>query len=680
MKNQIRMTGCLALIVFFAIVFFAPLPAAAGVPTQVNFQGYLTDRHGDPLADGDYRMQFFLFDADTGGNQLWNPNSGETQMVTVTGGVYQVQLGAVEPLDYRVFDRGVAWLEIVIEGETLSPRQPITAAAYSLKAGDADTLQGQSAGAFGDITGVTAGTGLVGGGTSGSVTIAASTSYLQQRIVGTCPAGSSIRVVNTDGSVTCEADTTGITTEIDPTVPASVKDGIAWGELSGIPAGFSDGVDNDSGGDITAVYAGTGLNGGGAGGNVTVNVNVPLSLSGTSSSPIIYGNNSGNGFGLHGGGTGVGAGVRGYHTNGNWGYLGSASYGVHGTTGSGTAGYFDSSSGYGLLVNRGNVGIGTLTPAAKLEVNGGLHTTPDGEGKLRVGRFSSLYPHSYISADGDASSLRLQIGDSTKMTVDSDGNVGIGTGSSGTIAERLHVVGDLLVEESGGDDVINVSSTTVRIGGAGGENDVNLEVMDPTIADQAFRFDAGMAMLYLGSGSSTTAGDDGDLIIYDSAGTQTITMDGATGRTTTRELRITGGSDLSEQFDIRGEDVEIAPGMVVSIDPDRPGHLSVSDCSYDNKVAGIVSGAGGIKPGMMMGQVGTEADGQHPVALTGRVYCWADATADPIRPGDLLTTATRPGHAMKVVDHAKANGAILGKAMTGLDDGTGLVLVLVSLQ
>jgi hypothetical protein len=35
---------------------------------------------------------------------------------------------------------------------------------------------------------------------------------------------------------------------------------------------------------------------------------------------------------------------------------------------------------------------------------------------------------------------------------------------------------------------------------------------------------------------------------------------------------------------------------------------------------------------------------------------------------------------MKVTDRDRAGGAVIGKAMTGLDDGTGLVLVLVSLQ
>jgi hypothetical protein len=68
------------------------------------------------------------------------------------------------------------------------------------------------------------------------------------------------------------------------------------------------------------------------------------------------------------------------------------------------------------------------------------------------------------------------------------------------------------------------------------------------------------------------------------------------------------------------------------------------------------------------------------VALSGRVYVKADATPAAIRPGDLLTTSERPGHAMKVADHTRSQGAILGKAMSALKEGTGFVLVLVTLQ
>ncbi|WP_457667561.1 hypothetical protein [Thiolapillus sp.] len=176
----------------------------------------------------------------------------------------------------------------------------------------------------------------------------------------------------------------------------------------------------------------------------------------------------------------------------------------------------------------------------------------------------------------------------------------------------------------------------------------------------------------------------GYIQLYDSAGNATITLDGETGgdgRITTQELAITGGSDFSEQFDINSPVTPVEAGMLVSIDPQNPGKLIPSNEPYDRKVAGIVSGAGGVKPGMMMGQSGTIADGEYPVALTGRVYALVDTReGGEIRPGDLLTTSSVPGHAMKATNAEKRSGAIIGKAMTSLKEGKGLVLVLVSLQ
>ncbi len=143
-------------------------------------------------------------------------------------------------------------------------------------------------------------------------------------------------------------------------------------------------------------------------------------------------------------------------------------------------------------------------------------------------------------------------------------------------------------------------------------------------------------------------------------------------------LKISGGADLAEPFDVQGDDVE--PGTVVSIDPTHPGQLKPAEQAYDRCVAGVVSGAGGIDAGLLMGKEGSVADGEHPIALTGRVYCRATAANGAIQPGDLLTTSDISGHAMKVTDHTRAQGAVIGKAMTSLAEGHGLVLVLVSLQ
>ncbi|MFN8453925.1 MAG: hypothetical protein U0401_04505 [Anaerolineae bacterium] len=144
-------------------------------------------------------------------------------------------------------------------------------------------------------------------------------------------------------------------------------------------------------------------------------------------------------------------------------------------------------------------------------------------------------------------------------------------------------------------------------------------------------------------------------------------------------LQITGGADLAEPFAVAGPET-IEPGLVVAIDPQHPGQLRLATAAYDRMVAGVASGAGGIQPGLTMQQEDSAAAGDVPVSLAGRVYVWADASYGPISPGDLLTTSTTPGHAMKVSDYDRAQGAILGKAMGELKAGQGLVLVLVSLQ
>jgi UDP-N-acetylmuramyl tripeptide synthase len=144
-------------------------------------------------------------------------------------------------------------------------------------------------------------------------------------------------------------------------------------------------------------------------------------------------------------------------------------------------------------------------------------------------------------------------------------------------------------------------------------------------------------------------------------------------------ITIEGGADLAEPFKITSGEIEVPQGAVVVIDDQNPGHLKVSNQAYDTRVAGVVSGANGIQPGIQMQQQGM-LDGGKNVALTGRVYVQADAANGAINPGDLLTTSSTPGHAMKVTNHTQAQGAILGKAMTGLSKGRGLVLVLVTLQ
>jgi len=141
-------------------------------------------------------------------------------------------------------------------------------------------------------------------------------------------------------------------------------------------------------------------------------------------------------------------------------------------------------------------------------------------------------------------------------------------------------------------------------------------------------------------------------------------------------LEMGEGLDYAEGFDVSGES-EAAPGSVLVIDPDNPGALRVSSQPYDTRVAGVVSGANGLGSAIRVGGEQFDRD----VALAGRVYCNVDASEAAVEPGDLLTTSATPGYAMKVMEHARAQGAILGKAMQPLARGAkGQILVLVTLQ
>ena len=260
----------------------------------------------------------------------------------------------------------------------------------------------------------------------------------------------------------------------------------------------------------------------------------------------------------------------------------------------------------------------------------------------------------------------------------------------------------------GGDPSVNVMAFApdgyVGVGTSAPQNKLHVKV------------GSGTNCLSVENGSSTSwlnlyEGGDGPAIIWNSGGTNNvlrfgtwteitestpstwsekmrITSDGKVGIGTdspTEKLDVNGairirGSDLSEKFDVSPAGTQPKPGHVVCIDPGNPGKLIVSTKAYDRTVAGVISGAGGITTGITMGQPDTLADGAQRVALTGRVYAYADASNGTIEPGDLLTTSDTPGHVMKVADFDKAHGAVIGKAMTRLEAERGLVLVLVSLQ
>jgi hypothetical protein len=135
------------------------------------------------------------------------------------------------------------------------------------------------------------------------------------------------------------------------------------------------------------------------------------------------------------------------------------------------------------------------------------------------------------------------------------------------------------------------------------------------------------------------------------------------------------GADLAEQFGVVGE-LAAEPGCVVVLAGDD--RVRVSDRAYDRRVAGVVSGAGSYRPALILDrQAGSD---RRPLALTGKVWCNAEADSGPIAVGDLLTTSATPGHAMRASDQGRAFGAVIGKALGSLESGRGLLPILVALQ
>lgn len=193
---------------------------------------------------------------------------------------------------------------------------------------------------------------------------------------------------------------------------------------------------------------------------------------------------------------------------------------------------------------------------------------------------------------------------------------------------------------------------------------------------QLFDF-SGKPFAYLGNfdgyGGLALGGADrfpGRIALYKGNLGEQIVLDAETGDIVLKN------ADCAEEFDMSEPTAEA--GTVLVLD-EEPGRLRPSAEPYDTRVAGVISGAGDYRPGIVLDRKGPRA-GRRPVALMGKVFCQVEADSSPVRPGTLLTTSAKPGYAMAATDRERAFGAVLGKALSGLESGCGLVPVLVALQ
>lgn len=362
-------------------------------------------------------------------------------------------------------------------------------------------------------------------------------------------------------------------------------------------------------------------------------------------------------------------------------------------------------SGSNIFYNAGRVGVGTASPTAPLMVNGswdpgdvphlrltGQKPTIEWDTTVQPGGISTLRNYSWILHQGNTHLGGLDFWTRNHrlselpgpwqhvLSLTPDRSISFGSSMRQMIhlfdtSYGIGIQNGVQYQRTGGAFAWYLGGThndATFNPGAGGRTLLTLEdyVASANVAELRFghptRHGApGRALVDAGSELIVNFGDDWG-----------VTRIGGS-KVSVKVLEITGGADLAEPFKM--SEGQLTPGSVVVIDEENPGHLKLAAQAYDQRVAGIISGANGVKPGIALHQEGALEGGQN-VALTGRVYVRADASTGPIKPGDLLTTSDTPGHAMKVGDHAKSQGAILGKAMTGLKSGQGLVLVLVTLQ
>ncbi|MGW6726010.1 hypothetical protein ACWF9G_08910 [Nocardia sp. NPDC055029] len=352
-----------------------------------------------------------------------------------------------------------------------------------------------------------------------------------------------------------------------------------------------------------------------------------------------------------------------------------------------------------LALSSTAVGIGTTSPEALLQVAGNVRLEKNGSPKLGIRSRGNGTQHYSLRATNDADAaggrrfvIRNESEQRDDLILDNAGNIqtpgdvrlekngspklGIRSRGNGTQHYSLRATNDadavggrrfvIRNESEQRDDLILDNAGDVRLAGDL-QLDRRLAIQPRGLGVQNYSLratdlaDAAGASCFVIRNESEQRDD----LVLDSAGNIHIAGD-----------IILQNADCAEDF--QAEDPGASePGTIMVVGDDLK--LRVSDAPYDTCVAGVVAGAGDLRPGIVLGR-GTAATAGVPIALIGRIMCKVDADTGPIRVGDLLTSSAVPGHAMRAADPQRAFGAVIGKALGTLTSGRGMIPMLVALQ
>ena len=672
----------LAAAVLLFVTLVLPVSTVFAQGTAFTYQGQLQNSSGP--ASGTYNLQFSLYTSSSGGVAVAGPVT--TNGIVISNGLFTVTIN----FGASVWNGDTNWLQIGVETNgggsfsTLTPRQQLTPTPYAIYAEGANAVglsgtvpPADLGGTYGNAVDFSNpgniftgnGAGLTGVDASGLDGLTAANFWQLTGNAGTTPG---LNYLGTPDDVALELHVDGQRAfRLEPALFGAVTIPNVIGGSAGnyvIPGtlgatigggGTTDAGDPDDtnvvSGNFSTIAGGVGnmILGGGFEG--TIGGGYKNSVTNDAAWATISGgyNNTASGFG---------AAIPGGYNNfasGEYSFAaGQSAEAVDADTfvwSDGSSTYSSTGPNQFLILASGGVGIDTIAaPQQDLSIRGGLNID------------QANYNNGFIN-NGQTNGYGLTFGSSSGEGIASKRTSGgnqYGLDFYTSFADRLSIDNSGNATLEGGQLFLTSGSTTSAGYGLG---------YWTGLPATPYGINGPFLYGYVG-GALGAVGPETVCLSWDYSGDVWVS-----NNCSVASLTIRGGADLAEPFPMSAAQSEMPAGSVVVIDDQHPGQLKLSDQPYDTRVAGIVSGANGIHPGIQMQQQGLLEGGKN-VALTGRVYVRANASNGPIRPGDFLTTSATPGYAMKVTDHDRAQGAILGKAMTSLNQGTGMVLVLVTLQ